>query len=146
MPYTVLAAGAISIWRALETHGCNAREVFARAGLDRRRIEDPNARYPDKCVYRLWRLAVEATNNPLFGLEVAREWHPSGAHALGYAWLASSTLRDAFGRLVCYHRVLSDKEWVSLDEGLTETCFVIENPSSDHPTAPEASACRCAGS
>jgi AraC-like DNA-binding protein len=41
------------------------------------------------------------------GLRAARFWHPSYFNALGYAWLASSTLREALSRFERYIKLLS---------------------------------------
>jgi AraC-like DNA-binding protein len=62
--------------------------------------------------------------DPCLGLRAAEFWHPSHFNALGYAWLASSTLRDALSRLDRYIHVLSQDIDVHLDdtdEGLTFT-------------------------
>jgi AraC-like DNA-binding protein len=75
---------------------------FRQAGLDPARLQDPNARYPFANIQRLWRLATEASGDPCFGLRVAGLCHPTTFHALGYAWMASSTLREAMQRLIRY--------------------------------------------
>lgn len=137
MPYTVLASSALSIWRALESYGIDPAGMFRRAGLDPDKLYDANARYRDAHVYRLWQLAVKATKDPCLGLKVASHWHPSAAHALGYAWLASATLKDALERTVRYFRMMSDKERLRLEESDEEFRLVIENPVADYPTASE---------
>ena len=108
MRATTLCSWAQLVARALERRGIDAGPLFARAGLEIRRLADPNARYAFDGMQRLWSLAVEATGDPDFGLEAAAGWHPTTWHALGYAWLASATLRDAFARAVRYGRMVSD--------------------------------------
>jgi len=137
MPYTNLASTALSVWRALESCGVDPVVLFQRAGLDSTKLYDANARYPDSQVYKLWRLALKATGDPYFGLKVASHWHPSAAHALGYAWLASATLKDALERTVRYFRIVTDKEQLLLTESDEEFRLVIENPVLDYPTANE---------
>lgn len=97
---------------------------------------DP-ARYRDSRLYKLWQLAVEATGDPYIGFKVASFWHPSTAHALGYAWLASATLLDALERTVRYYRLMTDKEELVLKESDEEFRLIIENPALGYPTAPE---------
>jgi len=58
---------------------------------------------------RLWQRACEATGDPDFGLEVADQFQPTSLHALSYAWLASSSLREAWDRMARYARLLSDE-------------------------------------
>jgi AraC-like DNA-binding protein len=137
MPYTNLASSALSVWRALESYGVDPAALFQHAGLDPKKLYDANARYPDSGMYKLWQLALQATGDPYIGLKVASYWHPSAAHALGYAWLASATLKDALERTVRYFRMMTDKEHLSLTESDEEFRLIIENPVHDYPTATE---------
>lgn len=137
MPYTVLASSALSIWRALDEYGIDPDAMFQRAELDTGKLYDANARYRDAQLYRLWRMAAEETGDPCIGLRVAEHWHPSAAHALGYAWLASATLKDALQRTVRYFRLMSDKEKLILDESGEDFRLIVENPIADYPTAAE---------
>jgi AraC-like DNA-binding protein len=81
--------------------------LFRSAGLDPERMEDPNARYPIAEMQQLWALAIAATGDECFGLEVAQAWHPTTFHALGYSALASETLREALSRAVRYSQVVT---------------------------------------
>ena len=113
MHASLLASATLSIWRTLESDGYNVRGLFERAGLDPEALPRPGARYAFPAVKRLWALAIEVTGDPCLGLKVGQRWHPSAAHALGYAWLASDTLLESFHRLVRYYRVVTtDKEVV----------------------------------
>jgi AraC-like DNA-binding protein len=125
------------VWRAVESYGVDPAVLFERAGLDPQKLYDSNARYRDSHLYKLWQLAVEATGDPYIGLKVASFWHPSTAHALGYAWLASATLLDALERTVRYYRLMTDKEELVLEESDEEFRLIIKNPALDYPTAPE---------
>ena len=42
-----------------------------------------------------WRAAAERIDDPCFGLQAAEVWRPTDFRALGYAFLASRTLRTA---------------------------------------------------
>ena len=137
MPYTNLASSALSMWRALESYGIDPADMFGRAGLDPSKLYDTNARYRDSQLYKLWQLALESSKDPCIGLKVASFWHPSAAHALGYAWLASATLKDALERTVRYFRMMTDKEQLILQESDEEFRLIIENPVADYPTAAE---------
>ena len=65
------------------------------------------SRLPITTLNRLYRMCVEVTNNPYFGLTVARYIHISNLHALGYALAASATLMDFCRRLERYFRLVS---------------------------------------
>jgi len=137
MPYTNLASSSLTVWRALESYGVDPAPLFEQAGLDPQKLYDPNARYLDSRLYKLWCLAEETTGDPYLGLKVASFWHPSAANALGYSWLASATLKDALERTVRYFRMITDKEQLSFTESDEDYRLIIENPISDYPTANE---------
>ena len=102
-----LASWAQLIARELARRGVDARALFREAKLPFDQLQDPNSRYPSTGLQRLWRLAADATQDPCFGLEVGRAWHPTTFHALGYSALAAASLREALGYLVRYCRVVS---------------------------------------
>ena len=137
MPYSTLASSALMIWKTLESYGCDARALFQQAGLDPATMRDPNARYPDSAFSALWRRAVEATRDPGFGLAVARFWHPTSFHALGYSWFASDTLKEALERAARYFLLLTDKEELIVREAGDEIGITLHNPDPKHPTAAE---------
>ena len=56
---------------------------------------------------KLWSKASEIIADPCFGLHAIKHWHPSHFGALGYAWLASSSLRTAFNRFERYVNIVS---------------------------------------
>ncbi|HVL00889.1 MAG TPA: AraC family transcriptional regulator [Dongiaceae bacterium] len=108
MASTTLSSWALLVWEELQQRDLNAREIFLAAGLDPARLQDPNARFPIDGMQRLWRLAEEHSGDPAFGIAAGLRWNPTTFHALGYAWLASSTLAQAFHRLVRYGRLIND--------------------------------------
>ena len=54
------------------------------------------------------RTLAAATGDPALGLDAPRHASQTTLHALGYAVLASATLKDAFDRLVRYRRLVGD--------------------------------------
>ena len=61
--------------------------------------------------------AEKAVTDPALGIDVARQMRGTASHALGYAWLASATLGEAFRRLVRYTRVVTEMWSPRLEEG-----------------------------
>ena len=92
---TTIASYALAIQKALEANGFDAGDLFDAVGLDRTPGNDPLDRLTTAQVAEIFNESVKRSGNPAFGLTVARFLHPSSVHALGYALLASSTLRDA---------------------------------------------------
>lgn len=107
MQPTTVASWAAVIWRALEARGIAPRPVFERAGIDTVQLHDAGARLPLTAMTRLWDVAVEVTGDPCFGLNAGQHVHPTSFHALGYAWLASRSLREAIARFVRFTRLVS---------------------------------------
>ena len=93
--------------KAIDSYGLDSSELFARAGLDHARLRDPLARFSSQAVVQLWRIAVVQTGDPCFGLTVAKFWHPTTLHALGYSWLASDNLAEAFECAARYSRLVN---------------------------------------
>ncbi len=100
--FSIISSWILLIARALDAHGYDSKRLFRQAGLDHARLGVSGARHPYTAVCRLWELAEEVTGDPGFGLEVASFWHPTTLHALGYAWMASESLEEAYRRAVRY--------------------------------------------
>ncbi|NOR80563.1 MAG: helix-turn-helix domain-containing protein [Methyloprofundus sp.] len=110
-------AGILSLfWKIIESYGEDPEPVFRKLCLDLKLTEDPNARIPYAKVEEFWQEMIILVNDPLIGLRAVEFWHPSSSGALGYAWLASSSLREAFNRLVRFLRVTTEGVSCSIEE------------------------------
>jgi len=128
---TFLASTGRVFLRLLELHGIDADHFVRDGGYDPAVFRDPAARLPSTAVDTAARAAAARIADPAFALRAARCWHPSDLGALGFAWLASSTLRTALQRLERYGRILGEKARIRLeatDKGLR---LVFENRRSD---------------
>ena len=105
---SVLGTLALMIVRALDARGLDGQALAARAGIDVSALHDPDFRLPTAAWTRLWRLAVDVTGDPCFGLWASRFVSQTTFHGLGFAVFASRTLHEAFERLVRYCRLVSD--------------------------------------
>lgn len=105
---TTLASWTRALRKQLDALGLDSAELCRAAGLDPQLMDDPNARYAVTATTRLWQLAVQASGDPAIGLRVSRFVSPTTFHALGYALVASGSLREVFERIVRYHQVVSD--------------------------------------
>jgi len=106
-PNSTIASWVLLIARAIDDYGYDSRELFAEAGLDYNLLHEPGARYAYSSVCRLWELAEATTKDPCIGLQVASLWHPTTLHALGYSWLASYNLDEAYKRTLRFGRILN---------------------------------------
>jgi len=113
---TTIGAAASLIGCTLKGYGVSVDDVFRDAGLAATTVASPDVRYPFAKMQIMWRLAVERTGDPCFGLALAEHFQPQALHGLGFVWLSSDTLFDALERLVKYQRLISTVADITLDE------------------------------
>jgi AraC-like DNA-binding protein len=113
---SALLSPAINLWRALEARRIDPAPIFRAAGVDPATLGVPGKRVPARIALRLQRVADEAVGDPALGLDVARQMQGTALHALGYAWLASSTLGEAFHRFARYARVVTELWTTQIEE------------------------------
>lgn len=124
---SLLASVTQVLWKALENEGYDNRRLFERAGLDPDKLHDANARYAYAGVRKLWQLTIAETDDPCFALVAARCWHPTNFHGLGFAWLASTNLKEAIERTIRYFRIVtSDPEQLYLVEHDNRYEFIMD--------------------
>ena len=110
----------MGIVKALEMDGLDCRVLFKQLGLDYSALDDPDARFPQDSMTRLWQRAVEVSGNPAIGLNMGKVVRPASFHVAGYALMSSNTLVEGFQRLVRYQRIIAESADLSfrlLDEG-----------------------------
>ena len=132
---SILGTCVKAIGLALDASGCDGRALLAEAGFDLRQLDGPDARCPLIKTGDLWRIALAATGDPAFGLKVAKHYRHTTFHALGYGLSASSTLKEAFERVLRYCHVVSDAVEYQFYRRGREYHFIIE-PALELP--PEA--------
>jgi hypothetical protein len=108
MPRTVIATSVRLLWRMLERRGIDPARLFNEVGLDPGRLSNPRARYPANLMRLACTRAAEMLDEPGVGLTAAEVWQPTDFHALGFAFMASSTLRTALDRLVKYSAMVDN--------------------------------------
>lgn len=128
---SVLAPSIGILWRVIESYGLDPEAYFVREGLDIQWPMEPGTRVPYETVDRIRARAAADSGDPAFGLRSADFVHPSQLGALGYAFLASHTLRDAFACMQRYIRVLNDQGHFDVEEtdGLVITAMTVAQES-----------------
>lgn len=135
---SVLSSWARTIVDALAARGVDTDAVLLEARLSPADFHDPNARHPIVATTRLWRLAARHAEDPAFGLHASRFVRQTTFHALGYAVMASSTLREALHRWTRYGRLVSDVAELHVDSigGVVRLSILL--PEGDGAPAYEA--------
>ncbi|MBT5228719.1 MAG: AraC family transcriptional regulator [Methylococcales bacterium] len=125
-----------TFWKMIESYGKDPAPIFRKLYLDVKLAEDPSARIPYTKVEALWKEAINLVDDPCIGLKVAALLHPGGRGALGYAWLASSSLREAFTRLVRFLKVTTEGVECCIEED-TGKFSVIHSFNKDALNIPQ---------
>jgi len=125
---TTYSGIAHTMRNTLLSYGCDSSALFQRVGLN---ADAPEDRVQAVTMQRLWRLAVEETGDDSFGITFAQHMQPAALHGLGFSWMASSTLLDAFERLVRYYRIIATAGEVILDQSgdLVKLWYKIPAPA-----------------
>jgi len=124
MNATKYARISLILYNILESYWIDPRPLFLEAGVNPELMQQSGMRYKLNNIKNLWQKAAEVIDDPCFGLKAAELWHPSNFSALGYAMLASHSIRTALERMNRYYRVISDEKIMELDDtedGLTLT-------------------------
>jgi AraC-like DNA-binding protein len=141
MTSSTLTSWALLIWNALKAEGYDPAPVFKRVGADPAKLSDGQARYDVRQMYLLWDNAVKLTGNSDFGVTVGQQWGPTTFNALGFAWLASSSLLDALRRAVRYAQLVNNSLILQLAPLGASYSFTLETttkPEWRHEAALDA--------
>jgi len=138
---TTSASWAMGIVKALELEGLDCKALFSELSLDFDALHDPDARFTQDSMTRLWTLAVQRSGNPAIGLNMARLVRPASFHVVGYLLMSSRTLAEGFERLVRYQRIIAESADLSF-RLLPEGYALILTVHGDHlpPTRQSAEA------
>ena len=112
----IIGSYLFAIGEALEERGLDPEAVFEACGLARPKTNDPMLRVGNAEIERLYRAAVEATGDPCLGLRVGEMMRPGNLHAMGFALLSSTTIRDFAQRLSNFYRVISQNALIRSEE------------------------------
>jgi AraC-like DNA-binding protein len=117
---------------ALRFRGIDAEPLLAQVGLSTDALSDPGRRHPLEITTRLWRLAVQATGDPAFGIEVSRHTGYQTFHALGFSLATSATLREGLERIVRFFGIVTDAADMRLQEEPRRLRLTVHlKPSAD---------------
>ncbi len=141
---STISSYVLLIAKAVEEDGYDSEVLFRSLDMDPAGLSDPNVRYSFASVKRLWEAAARLTNDACFGLKAAQHWHPTTLHALGYAWFASDSLKDALERVVRYVRLVSTAAKARLEKEEEGYRFVLEYEANAQGLEPAVEAVEAA--
>ena len=110
-----------------DDYGIDPRPLYRDSRIDPGKFQRPGSRVPFSKMDLLWKLAVEASEDPGFGIKVGARVTPGDFFVLGHAWIASETLHGAFRRLSRFVHVLSTARNSLQIRDNKESCTLIES-------------------
>lgn len=123
---TVFAPYLSFIWDSAKTFRIDPEQLFVQAGIDPVLRTDPNARISaDQLDCLIW-TAKQESQDDAFAFHLVEQVHPSYYGVMGYAWLASETLRKALELLNRYQKLMSEDGIVQLEDLGTHLKVTLE--------------------
>jgi AraC-like DNA-binding protein len=103
----IFAPSAANLWQVIESYGLDPAPFFLEEEIRLTFPIDPSVHITYPRIDRIRTRAAEVTGDEAFGLRSASSLHPSHLGSLGYAWLASTSMRTAFERLHRFIRIIN---------------------------------------
>jgi len=104
------------LWRTLDSYGIDPTGIISESVYRPGAEPSFDDRISHETFEALLRQIVALVGDPAIGLRAAKQLHPSHLGALGYAWMASSSLRTAIMRSERFHRMLNEQLTIHLTE------------------------------
>ncbi len=106
--YSTLSGWIIPVTRAMKSLDIDPIETLVKFGIDPAEVNDPEGRICVESLGNLFSYCNKRMGHRQFNIEVARNFHPSALHALGYAVQSAYSLKEALERMSQYKRVVSN--------------------------------------
>jgi len=108
------------IYKLLLHFAVDADKLFLQHNIDLQALNAGEQRIDCQKIRAIWDEAEQLIDEPGFALQAGEFWHPSFMNALGYAWLASSSLYTALSRLQRFSKIISHSFRIELIENEQE--------------------------
>lgn len=126
-PHTTLAAWPLAISRALEANHIDPMPLLQAADIDLQHLRNnPDDRVDVSKMTVFWDLLEKATEDPSFGLKVARYVQPMHFRALGLLMFTTSRIEIALEKLAEYHSLVSNSADITLTKTPERIGFAIK--------------------
>ncbi|SFO95040.1 AraC family transcriptional regulator [Enterovibrio norvegicus] len=106
--YSTLSGWIIPVTRAMKSLDIDPIETLVKFGIDPAEVNDPEGRICVESLGNLFSYCNKRVGHRQFNIEVARNFHPSALHALGYTVQSAYSLKEALERVSQYKRVVSN--------------------------------------
>lgn len=97
-----------TVMEGVERSGVDPETFLVASGLDRRLLDDPNARLDTPAYDRLQELALDMTGDPALGLHMGDQPSVSAFQVVGHLVSHCRTMREGLEVFFRYHRIVAD--------------------------------------
>jgi AraC-like DNA-binding protein len=123
---SVLTVSSRALIEACGRLGVDTETLLRAAGIQRRTLEDPDARLPGSQVGALWAKAYELSGDPVLSLHAA-EACPLGAYkVVDYIGANARTAGEAFRYVARYFKLINTGVRLTIDESGDPVTFGVE--------------------
>jgi AraC-like DNA-binding protein len=130
---TVLPVATRALLEACGRLGLDAAALAARAGLDRARLDDPDARIPADVADAVWREAAAASRDPALALHAA-ERTPYGAfRVLDFLGATGPTAGEGLTRVAAYFPLVDPRGTLAVEPGRDAVTLVLRAAAGPVP-------------
>ena len=113
---TVFAPLIGMAWRGIESYGLDPRIVIDENTYQPGRVSHHGDRIKFSAVEKIVNDCIRLTADPAFGLRAGEGLLPSHLGPLGYAWMASSSLKTSVERAQRFNRMYNEQEEILSSE------------------------------
>ncbi len=123
---TVLTGTSRALIEACDRLGVDTESMLRAVGIQRRTLEDPDARLPGRAASALWTKAYQLSGDPVLSLHVA-EACPLGAYkVIDYMASSARTVGEAFRYAARYFKLINTVITLPIDESGDPVTFDLE--------------------
>ncbi len=124
--FSTLSGWMIPFTKAMEACQIDSAKALQAAGFESQFVSDQESRIAVGKFDKLLDYCNQHNGRHDFSILVAKQFHPGIFHALSYAMMTSSTLKDAMVRLAQYKRVVSNTSLLTMVEDHADLVFDLD--------------------
>ncbi|VAW65679.1 Transcriptional regulator, AraC family [hydrothermal vent metagenome] len=120
---TIVVSVAAVLGKVLECYGLDKMAIGKKAGIDMDIAYKANDRISSTKLQKVWKIALKETGDDSIGITYASLIQPASLNGLGFAWIASDTLKDSINRLVRFQHSVTTTSSFFFNE--LDDCYQI---------------------
>ena len=129
---TTSAVSIIALFDIIKDHGMSVAKLEKKTGINRNKMDDPDARITMDQFINLWQIAVNVTNDPALGLHLRKNYGTNIMHFVVIIALNSENLLEAMQSWARYDKLICFTDRIEIFEKKNHYIFTHTNTSPEH--------------